>query len=59
MDVHRDLLVPLLPAVFGFVSAIGDEPAKPLGALGGPDFDDMVDEWGAQSFPASDPPSNW
>lgn len=20
---------------------------------------DIVDEWGAQSFPASDPPSNW
>jgi hypothetical protein len=20
---------------------------------------DMVDEWGVQSFPASDPPSNW
>jgi hypothetical protein len=24
-----------------------------------PDFDDLVDEWGAQSFPASDPPANW
>lgn len=23
------------------------------------DFNDIVDEWGAQSFPASDPPSNW
>jgi hypothetical protein len=23
------------------------------------DFDVIVDEWGAQSFPASDPPANW
>ena len=27
-----------------------------------PDWDsawDLVDQWGAQSFPASDPPANW
>jgi hypothetical protein len=34
-------------------------PASRLDLRRGPDFDDIVDEWGAQSFPASDPPSNW
>jgi hypothetical protein len=24
-----------------------------------PSLDDIVDQWGVQSFPASDPPANW
>jgi hypothetical protein len=35
------------------------DTARGVTAAGGRDFDDIVDEWGAQSFPASDPPSNW
>jgi hypothetical protein len=38
---------------------VWDEPANRLGASDARDFDDLVDEWGIQSFPASDPPSNW
>jgi hypothetical protein len=40
--------------------------AQPAGVLvrirpAGPDryLDDLVDQWGMQSFPASDPPANW
>jgi len=38
---------------------VGAASALFVDVLGEADFDDMVDEWGAQSFPASDPPSNW
>ena len=59
MDLHRDALASLSPLDPRFATVVGDEPAKRLGTSGGRDFDDIVDEWGAQSFPASDPPSNW
>lgn len=34
-----------------------DPTLRPVPAA--PDFEDIVDEWGEQSFPASDPPANW
>jgi hypothetical protein len=38
----------------------GDCPAPHrVGALESTDLEDIVDEWGLQSFPASDPPANW
>jgi hypothetical protein len=33
--------------------------ASPLPARPEVPSDDIVDEWGMQSFPASDPPANW
>jgi hypothetical protein len=59
MDLHRDVLARLSPSVPRAVTVVADAPADRLNVWGGRDFDDIVDEWGAQSFPASDPPSNW
>jgi hypothetical protein len=59
MDLHRDVLAGLSPLVPPAVTAVADAPDDRMSTWGDRDFDDIVDEWGAQSFPASDPPSNW
>ena len=46
-----------VPAPEGLIPPMADVDATEV-----PDWDpawDIVDEWGAQSFPASDPPANW
>jgi hypothetical protein len=57
--MHRDFLGTLDPVVFRIVTAVKTEPVTRPARSGSRDFEDLVDEWGAQSFPASDPPSNW
>ncbi len=37
-------------------ASLGTTPVLPPAPV---DDWDLVDEWGAQSFPASDPPANW
>jgi hypothetical protein len=41
------------------VDSAGVNAGGPVAASEPEQTDAMVDEWGRQSFPASDPPSNW
>jgi hypothetical protein len=58
MYLHSEVLA-LSPSDSRVVIVVRDKPANRLSASRAHDFDDIVDEWGLQSFPASDPPSNW
>jgi hypothetical protein len=54
---HR---LPAAPArTIAMTLVAGPDKPLPVAMAGDRDFDDIVDEWGAQSFPASDPPANW
>jgi len=57
--MRRVLLEAATPVVSHVVTVVRREPVNRPAASGSRDFEDLVDEWGAQSFPASDPPANW
>jgi hypothetical protein len=46
----------VLTLIRGSSPGVPDDVTPAVPALSRPD---IVDEWGMQSFPASDPPSNW
>jgi hypothetical protein len=56
---QRMVIGPAVPSTAGTIddlvpsTAPNDQKAADL------NIDELVDEWGRQSFPASDPPSNW
>ena len=54
--------IPVSPQVLDALSSdrrpASSLPATPSDAGGGSGWD-IVEEWGVQSFPASDPPANW
>lgn len=54
-------LVPPVPQVA--LPALGADPTAATGPMArrpvAPPAVDIIDQWGMDSFPASDPPSNW